>query len=123
MCENPLKTCVFLIVLDCGVEKPRISIVLSVFLQKVLKNMHEIDIFGQRSICAYYNSSKIDLVHLRLLYVFQMNFAFSVQFSAYYNASKWIWALFALIFTVVFELWSKKSLVFIAKVDRAKFSA
>ena len=72
---------------------------------------------------AYYTCSKIDLVHLRLLYVFQMNFAFSVQFSAYYNASKWIWATFALIFTVVFELWSKKTLVFIAKVDRAKFSA
>jgi len=52
-----------------------------------------------------------------------MNFAFSVQFSAYYNASKWSWATFALIFTVFFELWSKKTFVFIAKADRAQISA
>ena len=72
---------------------------------------------------AYYNSSKCDLAHLRLLYAFQMNFAFSVLFSAYYNASKWICTLFARMITVVFEFWSKITLVFIAKVGGLQISA
>ena len=50
-----------------------------------------------------------------------MNFAFSVQFSAYYNASKWIWATFALIVTMVFALPSTKTLRFMLKFARDKF--
>ena len=76
-----------------------------------------------RRISAYYSSSKLEEVHLRLLYVFQMDFVISMRFSAYYKASKWSGATFELIFTVLFARSSKITLVFLAKLSRPQICA
>ena len=51
-----------------------------------------------------------------------MKLVVSMWFCAYYNPSKWIWATFTIIITVVCEFGSKISLVFIAKVVGAQIS-
>ena len=48
---------------------------------------------------------------------------FLMRVSAYDSNSKWSGATFGLTFTCGFELWSKKALVFIAKVSRGHISA